>query len=572
MTVLSAQKIYFGLLVLISFAGGFFISCQKEISCEGCRQTNKPPVAIAGPDQVIALPTDSVSLDGTASNDPDGKIVEWHWKNISGPISFNILNAAGSKTSVRNLVVGIYQFELKVTDDGGLFATDTINVVVISAAAVNHPPIANAGQDQAITLPTSSVTLDGRGSSDPDSNIASYQWSKILGPSVFNIVNASAAQTLVNNLQQGVYEFELRVTDAGGLFSKDTVQITVNAEIATIACDNSNRATVSAQLIPVGTLSKGRAGMAVSFAGNKIFFAGGRQENPPGVSSRIDIFDVAANTWSIEELSTARYWTAAVAAGNKVFFAGGQNDDGTSVDNVDIYDVSTNTWQLARLSRQADGLAAATVGNKVFFAGGNWGIYAVSTVDIYDFAIDTWYTASLSVPRNFISAVSTNEKVYFAGGDPWTGQMSNVIDVFDNASNSWSTSTLQFPRSFHSAIAVNDILYFGGGLTARNSVTCSVETLDAHTGSRSLMNLFSPASWAIDAGQNVVVKDNKLIFLRQGDTKFDIYDLQSKTWSIGVLSQSIPAESSVISANNTIYVAGGFVNGGLSNQVWKLEF
>jgi Kelch motif protein len=38
------------------------------------------------------------------------------------------------------------------------------------------------------------------------------------------------------------------------------------------------------------------------------------------------------------------------------------------------------------------------------------------------------------------------------------------------------------------------------------------------------------------------------------------------------LSQPIPAESSVISANNTIYVAGGFVGGGFSNQVWKLEF
>jgi len=30
--------------------------------------------------------------------------------------------------------------------------------------------------------------------------------------------------------------------------------------------------------------------------------------------------------------------------------------------------------------------------------------------------------------------------------------------------------------------------------------------------------------------------------------------------------------ASIISLDNTIYLAGGFVNGVLSNKVWKLEF
>ena len=51
---------------------------------------NKPPTAIAGPDQVITLPTDSISLDGRASSDPDGTISEWLWTKISGPASFVI--------------------------------------------------------------------------------------------------------------------------------------------------------------------------------------------------------------------------------------------------------------------------------------------------------------------------------------------------------------------------------------------------------------------------------------------------------------------------------------------------
>lgn len=554
-----------------------FYSCKRDKSCEGCIDGDKPPIAVAGPDQVIALPTDSISLDGSASNDPDGKISVWLWKKISGPASFGISNSSVAKTKANKLVTGTYQFELTVTDDKGASAKDTMMVTVDATPPSNHPPVANAGADQTITFPTNTINLDGSGSTDPDNNIVSYQWTKISGPSTFNISNANAVQTQVTNLVQGIYQFELKVTDAGGLFDKDTVQLIVNTQPTTLpACDNSNRPTMNAQLIPIGKLSLVRKDITVAAAENKILFAGGYLS--PHDFSRIDIYDVATNTWSTAELSLARGWLSAVTAGNKIFFAGGIDGDGYSHDNVDIYDVSTNTWTVSHLSRVADGLAAATVGNKVFFAGGNWGISAVKIVDVYDLATNTWTTASLSAPRNFITAVSASNKVYFSGGDE--GSASSIIDVYDNATGTWSTTTLQFPRVYHSAVAVNNILYFAGGHTSTVAYAyqtyCSVETLDANTGARTLKSLFSPTSWDVDAGRNAVVKDNKIIFLRHnGGTdanKFDIYDTQTNTWSIGVLSQPIPIGASVISVNNTIYVAGGSVNGVLSNQVWKLEF
>ena len=74
------------LIVLILFAGVFFhISCKKEYSCENCIGRNQPPIANAAPDQLITLPTASISLDGTVSRDPDGKISDWIWTKISGP-------------------------------------------------------------------------------------------------------------------------------------------------------------------------------------------------------------------------------------------------------------------------------------------------------------------------------------------------------------------------------------------------------------------------------------------------------------------------------------------------------
>jgi len=72
---------------------------------------------------VITLPTDSISLDGSASGDPDGSINSFFWTMISGPASFTISNSSVSNPVVKNLVRGIYQFELKITDIGGLFGS-----------------------------------------------------------------------------------------------------------------------------------------------------------------------------------------------------------------------------------------------------------------------------------------------------------------------------------------------------------------------------------------------------------------------------------------------------------------
>jgi hypothetical protein len=130
------KHIYHILTFLLFIACLIFYSCKKERSCEGCQtnqstvNTNKPPIALAGTDQTVNLPTDNILLDGSASNDPDNNISNYLWTKISGPASFNIVNANTSQTQVSNLIEGIYQFELKVTDAGGLVAKDTVNITV----------------------------------------------------------------------------------------------------------------------------------------------------------------------------------------------------------------------------------------------------------------------------------------------------------------------------------------------------------------------------------------------------------------------------------------------------------
>ena len=122
----------------------------------------------------------------------------------------------------------------------------------------------------------------------------------------------------------------------------------------------------------------------------------------------------------------------------------------------------------------------------------------------------------------------------------------------------------------YSSIAVNDILYFADESSTNPQPTCSVETLNTNKGVRTLMNLSMPIEMLY-----AVVKDNKILFLRSGDLadsdKFDVYDIASNTWSIGVLPYKIGG-ASIISVNDTIYVAGISINGVLSDKVWKLEF
>jgi PKD domain/Kelch motif/Galactose oxidase, central domain len=582
MTIMNV-KIKYCFIVLL--AGLLFnLSCKKEKSCEGCKENNKPPIAIAGPDQVITLPTDSVSLDGSSSNDPDGTISEWLWTKISGPASFILNNSTASNSVVKNLVNGVYQFELKVTDNGGLFAKDTMQIIVNDPLQPNRPPVANAGADQTITLPANTVNLNGSASIDPDNNITTYLWSMIVGPSSFNIANANTVQTQVVNLVQGIYQFELKVTDAGGLFSKDTLQVTVMAQVPPppVLCDNSNRPLINAQLIPIGTLSKSRTQIAVAAAGTKILFAGGRwTPDCPDCwgSSRVDIYDTVTHQWSTAELSQGRWGIATASTGNKIFFAGGEFGDGafnSIFSNVDIYDAATNTWSVASLSEPRSYIASAAVGNKVFFAGG-WQeetrfVLPTNKIDIYDFSANTWSTGTLSEARGWASGITVGQKIYFAGGLRNGAVPTNRIDIFDNATNTWSTSSLNVPMGVHAAITSSSKIYW--------AFDCDVEIKNLNAGNSVMTNLFNSSGWAIADGQNAVIKNNKIIFFRHYAiaNKFDIYDIATNTWSIGVLPQNFKYEyTSIIAVNNTIYIAGGmeWVDGQgyvRTNQVWKLEF
>lgn len=109
--------------------------------------------------------------------------------------------------------------------------------------SINHPPVANAGNDISLVLPTDSTTLDGSASTDPENNISSYTWRKISGPASYQIIEPNSAKTKLNKLTGGVYLFELKVIDKESLTTKDTVKVIVSSVVATTSADEPGATT-----------------------------------------------------------------------------------------------------------------------------------------------------------------------------------------------------------------------------------------------------------------------------------------------------------------------------------------
>lgn len=194
--------------------------------------TNKPPIARAGADQIIILPTNSVRLDASGSTDPENKIKAYVWRKIIGP-SCVIKNPSLAVTDVTGMTEGSYIFEVRVVDDKNAFSADRVNVTVKKDAVIppiNTAPVAKAGADQTIRLPQSSINLDGSLSIDSDGQIKSYFWEQVGGlAATLNGQNTGVLQ--VSNLKEGVNRFRLTITDNNDATNSDDVFVTVQPEI-----------------------------------------------------------------------------------------------------------------------------------------------------------------------------------------------------------------------------------------------------------------------------------------------------------------------------------------------------
>ncbi|MEA1953006.1 MAG: PKD domain-containing protein [Campylobacterota bacterium] len=172
---------------------------------------NQPPIADAGSNQRV-IEGDIVTLDGNGSTDSDGNITDYTWTWGEDNTTWT-----GVSQTIEGLIAGEYEFNLTVTDNGGLTATDTVIIKV--NARVNEAPVADAGSDQTINL-GSDVTLDGNGSTDSDGNITNYSWTD-------GTTTWTGSNPTISGLTEGTHTITLTVTDDDGATGTDDVVITV---------------------------------------------------------------------------------------------------------------------------------------------------------------------------------------------------------------------------------------------------------------------------------------------------------------------------------------------------------
>lgn len=190
------------------------------------------PTAVAGNSQVITLTagsTGSAVIDGSASSDAGGSIISYQWGKLSGPSGDQLISASQARTTLNFNSPGNYIYQLTITDNQGNNSASRVGIQVNPAPLpVASIPSAVAGNDQQITLPGGSFTLDGTASKDDGGVITSYEWGKLSGPAGDQVFSSNQASTMVNIVNAGTYTYQLYITDNQGHSSASRMNVVVS--------------------------------------------------------------------------------------------------------------------------------------------------------------------------------------------------------------------------------------------------------------------------------------------------------------------------------------------------------
>jgi RHS repeat-associated protein len=186
---------------------------------------NRPPIVDAGGDQSVTLPTNSVNLNGSASDDglPQGSVLQLAWTVVSGPGPVVFSDPTKAISTATFTTAGEYVLKLTASD-GQLSSSDTMTVTVVPN---NQPPTVDAGPDQIIELPDAAVlkgviTDDGM----PQGSTVTATWSVTSGPGPVVFANPNAAATTASFTTPGLYTLRLTASDTEFTVF-DEMQVTV---------------------------------------------------------------------------------------------------------------------------------------------------------------------------------------------------------------------------------------------------------------------------------------------------------------------------------------------------------
>jgi Carbohydrate binding module (family 6)/Secretion system C-terminal sorting domain/PKD domain len=193
------------------------------------------PVVSAGTDPTITLPTNSVTLTGSAS-ETGGTITSYLWTKVSGGAA-TISTPAAANTTITGLVAGTYVFKLLATDKNGDTASSTVQVVVNSAPAPPAPPVTTPKPAVAAPAPAATPAPTGKGTYITNVIVAEYRtWYVTNSGGIFGYNNNNASPFPVqfpiggSAYNGGVGGFNyFRVLDNSGYVWSSEINYTTNS-------------------------------------------------------------------------------------------------------------------------------------------------------------------------------------------------------------------------------------------------------------------------------------------------------------------------------------------------------
>lgn len=175
-----------------------------------------------------------VTIDGSASSDPEGAVLEYSWSlntpTCSVLTSSDVYNEGTASPSFVPDCEGTYAITLSVSD--GSQWSDPV-VCAVDVGGINRLPVADAGKTEDFGgCAPNPFQLNGHSSYDADGDSLTFSWALVSAPVDSVVSDANFDDTTSPTPEfswdvDGVYTFQLQVHDGTGWSAPDLVDVTI---------------------------------------------------------------------------------------------------------------------------------------------------------------------------------------------------------------------------------------------------------------------------------------------------------------------------------------------------------